>query len=185
MAQTAAASRKTVVATDRALFHPEVLSLHDAGHRIVIAGDDPIRMALAGVALPMAERIWTNMNMSSQIQTLSAYAARIGGCDILFHAARKNAGAEDTSCSAETLTAIRLLLAFLPGMRPRANARIVAANLPGKTKTSLECFIAQTSLICRDMPDIELIDHPASGHSGPARTFAKAFTLMDPQRTVH
>lgn len=108
-----------VVLTDGALSRPEAARLYDGGHRLVILGDDTIAMSLAQVVFPRADRIWANLNRSCQVQSCAARVAERGGCDLLVVDPGRVEG------PMALLRAMRLTLAFLPQMRPRAGAEIV------------------------------------------------------------
>ncbi|GHC54656.1 hypothetical protein [Neogemmobacter tilapiae] len=109
-----------LVVTAAAIAHPAVEAHVARGGRLVVAGDDPIRMSLAGALFPQAGRVWTNLSSSAQVNAL---AAQVGPCDGFLHLVAPGA---DTA--RETMVVIGLILAFLPNLSAGAKVQVVGSN---------------------------------------------------------
>lgn len=106
-----------VLVTPAALALPEVALLHERGARIVVAGDTPVAMALAELALPGATRLWCNLRQSAEISRLHLDVQAEGPIDRLILAPSGEG-------PADTLAIIRVVLAFLPALRAQGRGEI-------------------------------------------------------------
>jgi hypothetical protein len=122
-----------LVVTAPSIAHPAVEAHVAQGGRLIVAGDDPIRMSLAGALFPRAERIWTNLSSSAQVNAL---AAQVGACDGLLHVVPD--GAET---GRQTMVVIGLILAFLPHLDGSASVQVMGAN--GAMLASLNTLAAR------------------------------------------
>lgn len=123
-----------VLVTAPALSSPEVALLNDEGARIIVAGDSAIAMSLAELALPGATRIWCNLRQSADLRRLQTEAEAEGPVDRLILAAAGPA-------PAETLALMRVVLAFLPGMRARGQGKITLVAADAAAAAALASFV--------------------------------------------
>lgn len=122
-ADSANTAKGVILLTDAALSDPAVPTLQAQGHAVVIAGNNPVALSLAALAMPEAARLLTNLNRSADIQALAARLALRGGVAALI-LAPNGPGAN------ATLALLRLTLALLPGMRQagRGDIRLIARD---------------------------------------------------------
>lgn len=138
LAPAMAPSEPRVLVTTAALSLPEVALLHDAGARLILAGDDPLAFALADLVLPGALQLRLNLRQSAEIATLRNRVQAEGPLDRLILA-------PPSSDPVETLALMRLVLAFLPGMRTsgtrRAPGQIALLPQDGAAEATLCAFV--------------------------------------------
>lgn len=117
---------------------PAALSLAERGHRLIVAGNDPIGMSLAQLALPSAARVWANLSRSKDILCLRERVSGVGGCDGLLLAVQDHAasGVHDV---------LQTVIAFLPDLRERSSARVDLYAPDGPAKDALRGFASRLS----------------------------------------
>ncbi|WP_395540698.1 hypothetical protein [Neotabrizicola sp. sgz301269] len=118
-----------ILVTPAALSLPEIALLHDRGGRIVVAGDAPVAMSLAELALPSATRLWVNLRQSAEISRLLLEAQAEGPIGRLILAPCGDG-------AADTLAIMRVVLAFLPALRAQGHGEItLIPSDPASTAT--------------------------------------------------
>ncbi len=154
VARRAAAAQPVTFLTDAAIGLPEVLDDQAAGHRLIVAGDDPVAMALAEIAFPGAPLIWANPRRSSELYRLRHEVEAIA-------LPRRLVLARAEGDTAAGLILLQLALTFLPALQARRAGEILFSLPRGEGRQAIAAFIAEIAPALRaDGVTAVLIDAP-------------------------
>lgn len=110
--------------------HPLAFGPATGGATVTVAGNDPLAMALAELALPEARRLWVNLRRTTEI---GALARALPDVDAIVLACR-------TSSQSEALSIMSTILEFLPVLRRNGGGEILLCAPCGPAMRGLKTF---------------------------------------------